>query len=132
MKLGDRALGAPALAMAPLDHWVAVEGGRKTDQAKMVTRAFGFTGRELVVNVAAHLADAPEWHAGDIRIEVQNGCHDPIPGFTLEDADPIRKSHPAHVATWKGKADLSALAGRTVRLRFVITLGRMYSFQFRP
>jgi len=35
------------------------------------------------------------------------------------------------VVSWRGRRDLSALAGRAVRLRFVMRGAKPYSFQFR-
>jgi hypothetical protein len=36
-----------------------------------------------------------------------------------------------HVVTWNGTSDVSALAGRPVRVRFRLEEGDLYAFQFR-
>lgn len=40
-------------------------------------------------------------------------------------ADAVRKT-----VTWRGNADVSALAGQTVRVRLVVGDGELYSFGF--
>ena len=67
----------------------------------------------------------------------------PIPGFVLRDADEINGNHVRVLARWRaevvekmqrpeGDPDVGALAGRPVRLRFVMRDARLYSFQFLP
>jgi hypothetical protein len=127
--LGDKAFGSVGLAVTPLDGFVSVDGGKK-EYGELVTRSVGFTGRELVVNVRSHLADSGKRQC-DVRVELLAPDHELIPGFTFADADPITDTGLAHVVSWQGKSDVSALADKPVKIRFYIKNARLYSFQFR-
>ncbi|MBI3942553.1 MAG: hypothetical protein HY326_06020, partial [Chloroflexi bacterium] len=118
------------LATLPMDGLIAIDGA-KGRFSELVTRSFSFTGNSLFVNVASALQNA--WGAGpcEVRVEILEPDHEFISGFTFQDADPITATNTAHVATWQGRSDLSALAGRTIKLRFYIKDARLYSFQFR-
>jgi len=89
-----------------------------------VTRPFTFTGRELVMNFSAGAA-------GSLRVELQDPAGEPIPGFALADAVEQIGDEIQRVATWKSGRDLSQLAGRPVRLRFVMKDADLYSLRFR-
>jgi hypothetical protein len=80
--------------------------------------------RELELNFATSAA-------GSINVEIQDEAGQPIEGFTLTDADMIVGDRIAHAATWRGKSDVGSLAGRTVRLRFVMQDADVYSLRFR-
>ena len=54
-----------------------------------------------------------------------------MPGFTLADAIETIGNETDRVVRWKSGSDVSTLAGKPVRLRFVMKDARMYSFQFR-
>ena len=53
------------------------------------------------------------------------------PGFTLLEADTLNGNSVRTPVTWKGKAGVSALAGRVVRLHFRMRAAKLYAFQFR-
>jgi hypothetical protein len=66
------------------------------------------------------------------RVEIQDEIGIPVPGFALTEADIIHTANTINrVASWQGRTDVSALAGRTVRLRFVMRDTDLYAFQFR-
>jgi hypothetical protein len=117
------------LATSRLDGFVSLDGA-KNDFSQMVTRAFGFTGSQLRVNVRSALQRA--WGADpcDVRVELLAPNHEPLPGFTLDDADPITASSLAHTVTWRGQSDVSALAEKPVKIRFHFKNAKLYSFQF--
>ena len=52
-----------------------------------------------------------------------------IEGFTLEDCDPLVCDRIDVQVTWKGSADLSALMGQPIYLRFEIQNMGLFSFQ---
>jgi hypothetical protein len=56
----------------------------------------------------------------------------PIPGFTLADADRLEGNSVRRVASWHGRADVSALAVRPVRLRWRMRDAQLHAFQFVP
>ena len=83
---------------------------------------FGGSHLELNVNVAA---------MGVARVEIQDEQGGPIPGFALDDCDRIQFNDVACTVKWKGKSDLSALAGRPVRLKIFMRSAKLYAFQFQ-
>ncbi len=66
---------------------------------------------------------------GDLRVELQQADGRPIDGYALADAAQVVGDQIERVVTWKGRSDLSALAGRPVRLRFVIKDADLFSFR---
>lgn len=91
---------------------------------EFLTRPLTFSGRELALNFATSAA-------GAVRVEIKDADGAPLPGYTLADAPEIIGDDLARVASWKAGADLSKLAGRAVRLRFVMKDADLYSLQFR-
>jgi hypothetical protein len=83
-----------------------------------------FTGDELVINFATSAA-------GSVRVELQDAGGMPIPGFALEEAREQIGNEIERVVTWSGGSDVSALAGKPVRLRFGMKDADVYSLRFR-
>ncbi|MFN2351027.1 MAG: hypothetical protein ABR497_03680 [Kiritimatiellia bacterium] len=54
----------------------------------------------------------------------------PIEGFTLDDSQELFGNEIAHSVTWKNGGDVSALAGRPVRLRVRLRDADFYSIRF--
>lgn len=91
---------------------------------EMVTRPIVFAGRELVANFATSAA-------GEIRVEIQDPSGSPLPGFALDDAIMLIGNEIERTVSWKAGSDVSRLAGRPVRLRFVMKDADLYSLRFK-
>lgn len=92
---------------------------------EFTTPAVRFAGVELVLNVDTSAG-------GEVRVEILDELHASIPGFTLSESDRIHTSNEIdRRVTWRGRTDVSVLAGRPVRLRFVMRDADLYAFQFR-
>lgn len=107
---------------------------------EFTTKPFVVGGRELELNFSSSVA-------GSVRVELQHEFGQPIPGFRLQDCNELFGDDLQRVVTWrKGHADLldderkeypnqpsylTPLAGKTVRLRFVMKAAELYSFRFR-
>jgi hypothetical protein len=91
---------------------------------EMLTKLFTFSGRELSLNFSTSAA-------GRIRVEIQGAVGSPYPGFSLADCPEIIGDKIHHVVRWKKGSDLSALAGRPVRLRLEIRDADLFAIQFR-
>lgn len=90
----------------------------------LLTPPLRFAGSRLELNL--------DTGAGGVgRVEVLDESGDPIPGFTLPEADQLNGNNVRTLASWRGQSDLSALAGRTVRLHFRMRSAKLYAFQFR-
>ncbi|OPZ93337.1 MAG: hypothetical protein BWY73_00371 [candidate division TA06 bacterium ADurb.Bin417] len=104
------------------DGFVSVRAGFAGGE--LLTRPLTFSGRELVLNYATSAA-------GRVRVEIQDQAGKPLPGFALEDCPEIYGDQLERPVAWKGGGDLSALAGRPVRLRFQLQDADLYSIRFR-
>lgn len=91
---------------------------------EIVTKPITFTGNSLFLNVSTSAA-------GSVRVEVQNRDGQPLPGFMLADSYEIYGDDLERAVGWKGNPDLATLAGKPVRLRFVIRDADIYSFIFQ-
>jgi len=91
---------------------------------EMVTRPLTFTGGELIINVATSAA-------GSVRVEIENEAGQPIEGYSIGDCPEIIGDQIDRVVVWKRGSDVSQLAGRMVRLRFVMKDADLYSLRFR-
>jgi hypothetical protein len=72
------------------------------------------------------VVESPDYQTRETRWERK------VPGFTLEDCDIVRKDALAHTVTWRGNADLGALKGKAVYLRFEMKKAGLYSFRIAP
>jgi hypothetical protein len=89
----------------------------------MLTRPLVFSGDRLVVNYAT---DAVGW----LRFELCEPDGTPIDGFTLVDSQALFGNEIEHTVAWRSGTDLSALAGRPVRLRVRLENADLYSIRF--
>jgi len=88
------------------------------------TRAFTFTGKELVLNFSTGAT-------GSVRAEIQDATGKPFVGCTIADATECIGDEIERVVSWKTGADLTQFAGRSVKLRFVMKDADIYSLRFR-
>jgi len=91
---------------------------------EMITKPLTFSGNGLTINYSSSAA-------GHVRVELQTPEGKPIDGFTLDDCPQIIGDRLEHTVRWKPGADVSALAGRSVRLRFELKDADLYSFLFK-
>ena len=90
---------------------------------ELITKPFTFKGKELEINYSTSAA-------GEIRFEIQDENGVPIPGFTMEDAQPIIGNDISRVIQWKNAKDLQMLNSKTVRLRIQMKDADLYSLKF--
>ena len=67
---------------------------------------------------------------GTAFVELRDEAGKPLPGFTLQDCEEVGGNYIDQVVYWKGKPDVSALAGKPVRLYLKLTRAKLYAFQF--
>ncbi|MBS0210115.1 MAG: hypothetical protein JSS27_14295 [Planctomycetes bacterium] len=95
------------------------------EAGEFITKPLRFAGRNLKLNYATSAA-------GSIRVEIQDAQGVPLPGYTADDCVALLGNRIEQAVGWKGGHDLSALAGQTVRLRFLMRDADLYSLQFTP
>ena len=97
---------------------------------EFISKPLIFTGTSLLLNYSTAAN-------GSIRIEIQDAQGQPIPGFLLEESPLIFGDKIAGTVPWRhpqGMTDRSPfgrLAGKVVRLRFVMRDADLYSIQFK-
>jgi len=89
------------------------------------TEPLVFAGSRLVLNVNTSAE-------GTLRVGLLKADGTPIEGFGPGDCDLIHTANQIdRPVRWSGGADVKALAGRPVRLRFEMKSCHLYAFQFR-
>lgn len=90
----------------------------------LVTRPFTFTGSRLVLNIDTG-------GLGYAQVGLLDAEGHPIPGFGIDECVYINGNFVAHEVEWLGKGtDVSALAGRPVRLEIRMRGASLYALQF--
>jgi hypothetical protein len=67
---------------------------------------------------------------GTAFVELRDADGRPIPGFTRADCEEVGGNFVDQAVHWRGTADVSALAGRPVRIHFELKRAKLYAFQF--
>jgi hypothetical protein len=104
-----------------LDGFVSVNapysGGR------MTTKSLICSGERLEVNFATGAA-------GSMRVEMQDIGRSPIPGYTFGECDELIGDETERIVSWRGRTDVSAIAGKPIRLCFEMKDVDLYSLCF--
>jgi hypothetical protein len=100
------------------DGFASLDAGASTGQ--VTTRLLTLSGQRLFVNV-----DCPQ---GELKAEVIGEDGKAVEPFTLANCVPVTADKTLAPVSWKGAADLSAVAGKPVRLRFTLRRGSLYAF----
>ena len=90
---------------------------------ELVTKPLVFEGGRLSINYSTSAA-------GSVRVEIQDADGNAIPGFALSDAAELYGDSVDQAVSWKNGSDVSALAGKPVRLRFVLSDADVFAYQF--
>jgi len=90
---------------------------------EVLTKPFTFTGRRLMLNYATSAS-------GGLRVEIQDPAGRPLEGFTLADCPELVGDIIDHPVSWTAGPEVSRLAGRPIRLRFVLRDADLYALQF--
>jgi len=119
---GGRELGGVFRVEQRVDGFISLdfdyEGGT------VVTAPFTFSGTQLALNLNTSAS-------GEARVAILDADGSEMPGYGLGDARYINGDHQRKTVQWRdGTSDVSALAGRPVRLRFECRGAKLYSFQF--
>ena len=105
-----------------IDGFVSVEAPMAGGE--IFTKPLIFTGKEMLINFATSAA-------GSVLTEIQDDTGRALEGFTLADSVEIYGDSIEREVLWKAGSDVSALAGKAVRLRFVLKDADLFSFRFR-
>lgn len=105
-----------------------MRGRERADDARWsrveaTTRPLTLGGSRLEINYHTGAA-------GSVRVELQDETGMPIPGRTLAECQEIIGDEIDCVVIWWDGSDLSALAGRSLRLRFLLREADLFSLRF--
>ena len=104
-----------------LDGFVSLDTGDK--ESRMVSHPLLFEGECLVVNARAE---------GRIRVALLDKSGKPIPGYGVDECDPLTGDGTELEVTWNGKSSVAPLAGKPVRIQIDSVQAKLFGFQFLP
>jgi hypothetical protein len=108
------------VATLPRDRYVGWKAAESS--GTLLTRPITFSGKDLILNLDAK--------GGAARVALLGADSQPIPGFGLDDCDPISADGFDQTVQWRG-GSLSELAGKPVRLQFSLRRCTLYTWQFK-
>ena len=88
-----------------------------------VSKPLTFSGKKLSLNFSTSAA-------GGLKVQLEQVDGTPYPGFALDDCVEIIGDEIARNVLWKNGSDVSALAGKIVRIRIVMKDAELYSLKF--
>lgn len=113
--------GGVGVVKQRLDGFVSADADHKGGWLK--TPPVTFQGTRLRLNIDTG-------SAGAAFVELQDADGKPIPGFTLADCEEIGGNFIDQCVYWKGKADVSVLAGKPVCVHIRMKRAKLYALQF--
>lgn len=121
--------GASGIAVLRRDGFASLRPKVGERGGDVLTRPVRFSGKYLFINA--------QLRKGTLKAEVLDADSKVIPGYSQAESVPFTGDSVKYRLGWRGKSDLSELAGKTVRFRFVIegaemNRGDFYSFWVSP
>ncbi|AWM38013.1 hypothetical protein GobsT_39100 [Gemmata obscuriglobus] len=113
--------GGVGVVRQRLDGFVSADADHKGGW--LTTPPLIFRGSKLRLNIDTGAA-------GNAFVELQDADGKPIPGFTLAECEEIGGNFVDQCVYWKGKEDVSALAGRPVCIHVRMKRSKLFAFQF--
>lgn len=110
--------GSTGVAFLRRDGFASMDAG--DTPGALLTRPLRFSGKYLFVNL--------DTAKGQLCAEICDTSGKPIDPFTFDNCDPLTVDKTLEQVHWKGSSDLSALAGKPVRMRFQLRNGSLFSF----
>lgn len=105
------------------DGFVSINAG--FEEGRMTTKPISFSGNRLQLNVGTSAL-------GSVRVEMLTADGEPIKGFSLDECDLIVGDKISYAVSWNGSSDVLELAGKPIRLRFVLAEADLYAMRFSP
>lgn len=121
--LNRKYLDSSALCLARLrmDGFVSLKGG--IEWGSVLTQPVTISAKTLQINVNS-------WRGRVLTEVIDAGTGEAIAGYSREDSLPAVIDNIAEPVRWRAQSDLSALVGRTVRLRFHLWQAELYAYWF--
>lgn len=113
--------GAIVRYVQRLDGFVSLDTGDEAGTAR--TAPVRVSAPTLRVNVDTGAL-------GALRVGLCDAAGRTLPGYGLDECDPVQVNDTGAPVSWRGRSDLRELEGRMVALEFSSTRTRLYSFRF--
>lgn len=113
--------GAISRAILRADGWISADADY--EGGWLMTPPLRFAGSRLELNLDTGAGGVAE-------VEILEESGKPVPGFSLHEADELNGNNVRLPVSWRGRSDVSALAGKPVRLRMRLRSAKLYAFQF--
>lgn len=94
-----------------------------SSEGEAVTRPLTFTGKTLVLNYRTS-------RSGSVRVELQDADGKPMAPFTADKCS-LSGDELAAKAAWAKQTDVGSLAGKPIRIRFVLKDAELFSMRFK-
>jgi len=104
-----------------IDGFVSLHGSFQGGE--MITKPLVFKGNRLMVNFSTSAA-------GSLRVEIQDSSGRAVEGYALSECREIYGDEIERVVQWNG-SDVGNLAGKPIRLRFVLKDADVFALGFR-
>jgi hypothetical protein len=117
---GRRATGDTSTGLATMRRDGFASMDADSNSRFLTTRPVRFSGKRLFVNVDSA--------AGEMRVEVLDANDRVLKNFSADECVPLRTDNTLAEVHWRSSTDLSALAGRPVKFRFVLRSARLFAF----
>ena len=122
---GEQQRGQIGLAILRLDGFVSITGA-----GSLTTRPLVFEGNRLRINATGRDRYAGDGY-GTVKVALLDGeTSQALPGYGLDDCRVFGGDSISHTVSWRGSADVGALEGKPVRVRFQVHRAKLFSFQF--
>ncbi len=113
--------GGVGVVRQRLDGFISADAG--PEGGRLRTPVITFRGKRLRLNIDTGAM-------GTAFVELLDADGKPIPGFTFADCEEIGGNFIDQAVYWKGKTDVSTLAGRPIRIAFQLKRAKLFAFQF--
>ncbi len=117
----DQRVGGIFRLVQQKDRFISISSG--LGEGWFCTKLLRHSGKRLQVNIDCG-------GLGEAFVQIQDDAGHNIPGFSMEDCDPIDLNHIAATVTWKNNPDVSNLQGQPIKLKFKLRRTKLYTFQF--
>lgn len=114
--------GSTGLATLRRDGFASLHA--EATGGSLTTRPLTFKGTHLFVNATTA--------QGELKAEIIDEKGQVIAPFSAENCEPLCQDSTRVELHWKGAADIAAVAGKPVRLRFHLKAGDLYAFWVTP
>jgi hypothetical protein len=118
---GGKHLTGISRAVLRLDGFVSADADYAGGE--IITPLIKFSGKRLELNVDTS-------GGGSVIVELLDENDKPIPGFSKDDATAANGNSVRMAVRWGERADVGALAGKAIRIRFHMCDCKLYAFQF--